>query len=1248
MAGLRALLVALAVALAILAPLQHHCCVDALTQVYVDPANAADGAADGTVAHPFATLALGLSSAVSAAATDNATIVLAAANYITTSAAGFAVSTATPFFVTISSASNSFTDTAIVCGPFASSIGISVTGAVLNFMVKGVSLTNCTNNALRVSGTSVVYASNIRAYANSLEPAILVQNSGKFYIGASEVSGNWRASGKGGAGLSVINGANADVTSVLFKGNNATIGTSTGGAIVVTDTAQLTIRDSFFTQNSASDTGACIGPLLTSTTYVYNTKFWLNTCPQGAAAAPANSALVVFTNCTFLNNTVTDKGGAFHTKDTSRLQVYGSYAFGNSARVAGGFGYFKDSSIVTVSDTTLESNLASSTGGAIFLRYVPVVTMDNVRFLRNGAPLGGGGLYVIATADGKTNGVTFNLTNSLFDSNAGGQGGGLYLASPFETYARLDNVTFYKNIATDAGGGVYLAQLNMRTKFFNNLKFTNNTAATSGGAIYAASNTSIPICTTCTYTTNFASLYGSTMGGAIAKIGWYPNTQASTFGTEVRTGDYLNTTYVQLVDLFNQEVNPGDKYYLNLVFARTYVVPPSASVDPTAIVLGESLRAFINGHILIRDIFVAGLPGKYTIRTTATLAADASVTFNVDHNITVTDCGDGFVRQSLPSYPSYWKCAAAVCSLYGCANGKCNYTDSCICDAGWTGPSCHIALCPAGCKNGKCTSPGVCQCDSLYYSHDCSQSYILNAIVPVVVVVGVVAAILLIRAYRIRAARIGRVWEIPHDDIQFGASKNAKGSSASLAKSLGSLASSNSGADGQIFIKDAMWQTMRVAIKSYRLGSNGVQSNMLREFRILGELRHSNLVTFHGYSISPAMLHTVIEYCERGSLEDVVFNQNIELDWIFKYSLARDAASALQYLHQSELAFHGRLKSSNCIIDGRWVLKLTDFGMESVRSLERDTFIPDNLDNEILRSRIWMSPEILAQTIADAKHTNLPDAMRRSGDIYAFGLLFIQMIDRDTPFSSHDLCEDTLAGVASGKITPTIPDNTPSKLKPLIEMCVSGGDRPSATSVLAHLKKIDPQKGNVTDNMSRMLQRYATNLEGLVQERTQALAEEKKKTELLLYRMLPAAIADDLKIGKKIVAETFDCVTIFFSDIVGFTDIASHSTPLQVVDLLNDLYTSFDSVIDQHDVYKVETIGDAYMVVSGLPQRNANRHAGEIATMALDLLSATTEFRIRHMPDKTLQLRVGMHSGPAVAGVVGLKMPRYCLFGDTV
>lgn len=177
------------------------------------------------------------------------------------------------------------------------------------------------------------------------------------------------------------------------------------------------------------------------------------------------------------------------------------------------------------------------------------------------------------------------------------------------------------------------------------------------------------------------------------------------------------------------------------------------------------------------------------------------------------------------------------------------------------------------------------------------------------------------------------------------------------------------------------------------------------------------------------------------------------------------------------------------------------------------------------------------------------------------------------------------------------------------------------------------------------IQGYAAKLH----RATEDLTEEKERADTLLYQMLPLQVAEQLKIGKTVTAEQFESVTVFFSDIVNFTQICANISPMEVTQMLNRLYGLFDNHVDKYDVYKVETIGDAYMVVSGLPERNGQDHVTQIALMALDMvdLMERLNFGLENANDH-LCVRIGVHTGPCAAGVVGNKMPRYCLFGDTV
>ncbi|XP_071944799.1 uncharacterized protein [Antedon mediterranea] len=176
------------------------------------------------------------------------------------------------------------------------------------------------------------------------------------------------------------------------------------------------------------------------------------------------------------------------------------------------------------------------------------------------------------------------------------------------------------------------------------------------------------------------------------------------------------------------------------------------------------------------------------------------------------------------------------------------------------------------------------------------------------------------------------------------------------------------------------------------------------------------------------------------------------------------------------------------------------------------------------------------------------------------------------------------------------------------------------------------------------IQNYALSLAA----QTKALNNEKKRSNWLLYSMLPKTVVNELILNMEVKAELFDNATVFFSDIVGFSQLCNQSTPLQVVQMLNGLYLMFDSRIENYDVYKVETINETYMLASGVPERNGENHISEIATAALDICYHIGFLEVPDKPHKKFKIRVGIHSGPVVAGVVGLRMPRYCLFGDTV
>eukprot|EP00074_Homo_sapiens_P106766 XP_024303327.1 atrial natriuretic peptide receptor 2 isoform X5 [Homo sapiens] len=569
-----------------------------------------------------------------------------------------------------------------------------------------------------------------------------------------------------------------------------------------------------------------------------------------------------------------------------------------------------------------------------------------------------------------------------------------------------------------------------------------------------------------------------------------------------------------------------------------------------------------------------------------------------------------------------------------------------------------------------------------------------------------VSSFLIFRPYRklmLEKELASMLWRIRWEELQFGNSERYhKGAGSRLTLSLrGSSYGSLMTAHGkyQIFANTGHFKGNVVAIKHVNKKRIELTRQVLFELKHMRDVQFNHLTRFIGACIDPPNICIVTEYCPRGSLQDILENDSINLDWMFRYSLINDLVKGMAFLHNSIISSHGSLKSSNCVVDSRFVLKITDYGLASFRSTaepddshalyaseahpHNPLFIlllfpprdggrgrwsdsnigmsPGGLGGAPFRGtwpagflfseKLWTAPELLSGN-------PLPTTGMQKADVYSFGIILQEIALRSGPFYLEGLDlspKEIVQKVRNGQrpyFRPSI-DRTQlnEELVLLMERCWAQdpAERPDFGQIKGFIRRFNKEGGtSILDNLLLRMEQYANNLEKLVEERTQAYLEEKRKAEALLYQILPHSVAEQLKRGETVQAEAFDSVTIYFSDIVGFTALSAESTPMQVVTLLNDLYTCFDAIIDNFDVYKVETIGDAYMVVSGLPGRNGQRHAPEIARMALALLDAVSSFRIRHRPHDQLRLRIGVHTGPVCAGVVGLKMPRYCLFGDTV
>ena len=287
----------------------------------------------------------------------------------------------------------------------------------------------------------------------------------------------------------------------------------------------------------------------------------------------------------------------------------------------------------------------------------------------------------------------------------------------------------------------------------------------------------------------------------------------------------------------------------------------------------------------------------------------------------------------------------------------------------------------------------------------------------------------------------------------------------------------------------------------------------------------------------------IMEFMEYGSLYDILHNETMPIDGELVLPILRDISRGMRFLHAAEPpVIHGDLKAQNILVDTKFRAKVSDFGLSQKKNIG-GTGTP-----------YWMAPELLR-----GETTNT-----MASDVYSFGIILYEVYSRREPYEGESSTE-VLRLVADTTVNkrPPIPKSCPAQVQSLMTDCLvaHAEQRPSFGEVDERLKRVDMKTLDETSTSSSSSSSSSLLLSGG--------GGKGRNATISLFDIFPKHIAEALRDGKKVEPEHKDCVTIFFCDVVGFTEMSSVLDPRKVANMLDRLYHKFDELSHQHDVFKV-------------------------------------------------------------------------------
>ncbi|XP_055341864.1 atrial natriuretic peptide receptor 2-like [Paramacrobiotus metropolitanus] len=419
-----------------------------------------------------------------------------------------------------------------------------------------------------------------------------------------------------------------------------------------------------------------------------------------------------------------------------------------------------------------------------------------------------------------------------------------------------------------------------------------------------------------------------------------------------------------------------------------------------------------------------------------------------------------------------------------------------------------------------------------------------------------------------------------------------------------------------------VWKKTMVTVRWCNKKSVTLSRRVTREVQQVRSLKNDNLAVFIGACMAKDRVLIIYEYCSRGSLQELIERKDDKFEWAMRIAFLEDILNALLYLQKTAVGCHSRLTSQCCHIERRFSIRLSDYGLPSF-------FDHNTLESWIAKrnpkyseAQLWQAPEQLQAEIDQNDQFKKGVAL----DVYSFGIILQEVLLRSAPYSMYpDLDTDTLTRylrikrpVDNKLVRPFFPPDESAHidagLMHLAEACWSENPdaRPNLHTARETVKEAAARmgienRGSIMDMLLVQMDQQNSRLQAVVENKCSHILKETQKSDRIIALCFENTLAEKLKTSQTISPEAFEIVTVLMMQMNHFEHIVVDSTPAQLIDILNEYSRFIDDTVQYFDCRKMD--------------------------MDVDLIT---------------KLQMGIHSGPCVAAVIGRKIPRYTITGDTL